>query len=70
VKKELFDLSKDIGEQNNLAEAQPEKAAVMWATLNKYLKDVNAEKVADFGGIGKKKKAKANAALGQKARPS
>jgi arylsulfatase A-like enzyme len=69
VKKELFDLSKDISEQSNLVEAQPEKTAAMWAALSKYLKDVNAEKVADFGGIGKKKKAKAKAASGQKVRP-
>jgi arylsulfatase A-like enzyme len=69
VKKELFDLSKDISEQNNLAEAQAEKTAAMWATLNEYLKDVNAEKVADFGGIGKKKKPASKAVPGQKARP-
>ncbi|MCU0980343.1 MAG: hypothetical protein MUF25_14410, partial [Pirellulaceae bacterium] len=69
VKKELFDLSKDISEQNNLAEAQAEKTAAMWATLSKYLRDVNAEQVVDFGGIGKKKKTNAKAVPGRKARP-
>jgi arylsulfatase A-like enzyme len=66
VQRELFDLSRDVSEQNNLAETQPEKTAAMWATLSKYLKDVNAERVADFGGIGKKKKANTKAASGQK----
>ena len=69
AKTELFDLSKDISEQTNLAEAQPAKAAAMWATLSQYLQDVNAEKVADFGGIGKKKKPNAKAAPGLKTRP-
>jgi arylsulfatase A-like enzyme len=68
VRKELFDLSKDLSEQNNLAEAQPEKTAAMWAVLSKHLQDVNAEKVADFGGIGKKKP-KPKAAPGPAARP-
>jgi hypothetical protein len=69
VKKELFDLSQDISEQNNLADSRPERTAAMWATLSKYLKDVNAETVADFGGIGKRKKVNAKAAPGQRARP-
>lgn len=57
-RKELFDLSKDIGEQNNLATSRPEKTAEMWGVLSKYLKDVNAETVADFAAVNAKKKAK------------
>ncbi|MCL5270980.1 MAG: sulfatase-like hydrolase/transferase [bacterium] len=57
-KKELFDLSKDIGEQNNLAATQPDKTAQMWGVLSKYLKEVNAEKVSDFVALGRKNKGK------------
>ena len=39
----LYDLSKDIGEQKDLAAEQPEKLAAMKATLMNYLKEVNAE---------------------------
>ena len=53
----------------HLAEAQPARTAAMWATLSQYLNDVNAEKVADFGGIGKKRKPASKAVPGQKARP-
>jgi len=42
-KRELFNLAKDIGEQQNLAEAMPGKADEMSATLIAYLKSVNAE---------------------------
>jgi arylsulfatase A-like enzyme len=67
ARKELFDLSRDLGEQNNLAEAKPERTAEMWGVLSTYLRDVNAEKVADFAAAAKAKKAKAGAA--PKARP-
>ena len=39
----LYDLSKDIGEQKDLAAEQPEKFAEMKTTLMTYLKEVNAE---------------------------
>jgi arylsulfatase A-like enzyme len=42
-KRELFNLAKDIGEQQNLAETMPEKADEMSAALIAYLKSVNAE---------------------------
>lgn len=42
-KRELFNLAKDIGEKQNLAETMPEKADEMSATLIAYLKSVNAE---------------------------
>ena len=55
-------------EQNNLAQSNPEKTAEMWGVLSKYLKDVNAETVADFAGkVKKKNKAKKDQA---KASPS
>jgi len=40
---ELFNLAKDIGEKQNLAETMPGKADEMSATLIAYLKSVNAE---------------------------
>jgi arylsulfatase A-like enzyme len=43
AKRELFNLAKDIGEQQNLAENMPGKADEMSATLIAYLKSVNAE---------------------------
>jgi arylsulfatase A-like enzyme len=43
AKRELFDLSRDIGETNNLAETMPEKTDEMSAVLIGYLKSVNAE---------------------------
>ena len=43
AKRELFNLAKDIGEQQNLADQMPEKAAEMAASLISYLKSVNAE---------------------------
>jgi arylsulfatase A-like enzyme len=67
ARKELFDLSRDLGEQNNLAEARPERTAEMWGVLSTYLRDVNAEKVADFAAAAKAKKAKAGGT--PKARP-
>jgi len=41
--RELYDLSVDIGEKNNLAASMPDKAAAMEAALVGYLKAVNAE---------------------------
>lgn len=41
----LFDLSKDIGERNNLAERLPEKTAQLHDALQRYLSAVNAEDV-------------------------
>ncbi|MFM8495982.1 MAG: hypothetical protein ACKOEM_10735, partial [Planctomycetia bacterium] len=41
--RELYDLSADIGEKNNLAASMPEKTAAMEAALLGYLKAVNAE---------------------------
>ena len=43
AKRELFDLSRDIGETNNLAEKMPEKADELAGILISYLKSVNAE---------------------------
>ena len=43
AKRELFDLAKDIGEQQNLAETMPAKADEMSAALIAYLKSINAE---------------------------
>jgi hypothetical protein len=43
ARRELFNLAKDIGEQQNLAEAMPGKADEMSAALIAYLKSVNAE---------------------------
>ena len=40
---ELFDLRKDIGEKNNLADKQPEKAKELATALTAYLKAANAE---------------------------
>jgi arylsulfatase A-like enzyme len=42
-KRELFNLAKDIGEQQNLTETMPAKADEMSAALIAYLKSVNAE---------------------------
>ncbi|HMZ20898.1 MAG TPA: sulfatase [Blastocatellia bacterium] len=39
----LFDLSKDIGERNDLVKQMPDKAAEMERRLNEYLKAVNAQ---------------------------
>ncbi len=39
----LYDLSKDIGERNDLAKQMPDKAAEMEQRLNEYLKAVNAQ---------------------------
>jgi arylsulfatase A-like enzyme len=43
AKRELFNLSRDIGETDNLAEKMPGKADEMSAALIAYLKSVNAE---------------------------
>lgn len=40
---ELFDLSKDIGEENNLAETMPEKVKELDEKLTSFLSEVNAE---------------------------
>ena len=39
----LFDISKDIGERNNLAAKMPEKTADLEARLNRYLKEIGQE---------------------------
>ncbi|MDF7824052.1 sulfatase [Pontiellaceae bacterium B12227] len=39
---ELYDLSKDVGEQNDLSEKMPEKAAEMLAVLHDWRKEINA----------------------------
>ena len=39
---ELYDLSKDIGEQNDLSEKNPEKTAEMLAVLHDWRKGINA----------------------------
>ncbi len=54
--RELFDLSKDIGETNNLAEAMPEKTAELFAQLSGYLESVNAETYAERPAKAKSKK--------------
>lgn len=41
---ELYDLSKDIGEQNDLSATLPEKTAEMLATLHGWHKEINAHK--------------------------
>ena len=46
-KLELFDVSRDIGEWNDLAGAMPEKASEMYRVLTDYLKAVNAEAPKD-----------------------
>ena len=40
---ELYDLDKDIGEKNNLAEKMPEKAGQLRESLNAWRKDVDAQ---------------------------
>jgi arylsulfatase A len=50
---ELYDLAKDIGEEHNLAAANPEKAQRMAGQLTDFLKSVNAEKPV-FGEPRKK----------------
>ena len=40
---ELFDLSKDVSEENNLAEKMPEKVTDMDEKLVSFLTRVNAE---------------------------
>lgn len=39
---ELYDLSKDIGEQNDLSKKRPEKTAEMLAVLQDWRKEINA----------------------------
>jgi arylsulfatase A-like enzyme len=61
---ELYDLSSDLGEKNNLASAQPEKAASLLAKLNNWRKEIGAKlptrnvpSVPAYGGkLDKKKK--------------
>ena len=57
-KKELFDLSKDIGEAKKLAAVMPDKTAEMFAQLSGYLKEVNAETLAERPPSKAKKGAK------------
>jgi arylsulfatase A-like enzyme len=40
---ELYDLSNDLGEKNNLASSQPEKTASLLAKLNTWRKDIGAK---------------------------
>lgn len=40
---ELYDLSRDIGERDNLAESEPERAARLLARLNQWKKEVGAQ---------------------------
>jgi arylsulfatase A-like enzyme len=56
---ELYDLAKDIGERNNLANEQPEKAAELKTKLAAWRASVNAEMITPLppsagGGKGKK----------------
>ncbi len=37
----LYNLEKDLGERNNLAASQPERASVMEKQLMNYIKSVN-----------------------------
>lgn len=59
ARQELFDLSRDLGEQNNLVTARADKTAEMWGVLQRYLREVNAETVADFAAVNAKKAKKA-----------
>ena len=43
----LFDVSKDLGEKNNLASAMPERAAQMDKVLGDYLREIDAEDVQE-----------------------
>ena len=56
--KELFDLSKDIGETKNLASLMPDDTAKMYAQLSSYLKMVNAETLAELPPNKAKKNAR------------
>jgi uncharacterized sulfatase len=47
-KVELYDLSKDIGERNNLSSEMPDRAARMRASLVEWHKQVNARFPAEF----------------------
>jgi arylsulfatase A-like enzyme len=44
----LFDLSTDIGEQNDLKDSMPQLAQQMYDRLNQYLADVDAEDVEEM----------------------
>ena len=57
--KELYDLSRDIGEANNLATTMPQKTNELFAVLSSYLKSVNAETYADRPMTPAKSKKKA-----------
>ena len=41
-REELYDISKDVGEQNNLAQSMPEKTNEMKENLFGWLKEVKA----------------------------
>jgi arylsulfatase A len=56
--KELFELSKDIGEKKNLAAVLPGRTDEMFAQLSNYLKAVNAETLAERPPSKGKKNAK------------
>ena len=40
---ELYDLDRDLGEKNNLADTHPEKAKNLYNTLKSWRKDINAQ---------------------------
>ncbi|MEZ4969180.1 MAG: sulfatase [Flavobacteriaceae bacterium] len=40
---ELYDLDRDLGEQNNLVDTHPEKATNLYNTLKSWRKDINAQ---------------------------
>jgi arylsulfatase A-like enzyme len=44
----LFNLSRDIGETNDLSKSMPEKTKALTKTLEDYLKDVGAEDIRDM----------------------
>lgn len=58
--RELYDLSKDIGETDDLAVGMPDKAGALFGALSDYLKAVGAETHADrpIGSATPKKKTK------------
>ena len=40
---QLFNLKEDVGEQNDLAESEPEKARELREMLHQWRKDINAQ---------------------------
>ena len=49
---ELYDLSKDVGEKNNLSESMPEKVTELLGMLQDYKKEIKAVKPQPFGKKG------------------